>query len=153
MRVLRQVSIGLGVLLLLIQVVPYGRSHENPPVSGEPPWNAPRTRELAVRACFDCHSHETRWPWYSHVAPLSWLIQNDVDGGRRHLDFSAWDRPQKDADEAAELVEKGEMPPGSYLLAHPEARLTDAERRELIDGLRATLGEGERDGGDGGRKR
>lgn len=127
---------GVGALLVA-QAVPYGRDHSNPPVTGEPAWPSARVRELADRACFDCHSHATRWPWYSHVAPMSWLVQRDVDRGRRRLDFSAWDRPQRGAHEAAEEVEKGEMPPWFYLPLHAEARLSDAEKAELIAGLKA----------------
>jgi hypothetical protein len=121
--------------------VPYGRNHTNPPVHAEPLWDSPRTRELATRACFDCHSNETRWPWYSHVAPMSWLVQRDVDQGRRELNFSLWDRRQKRAKDAAAEVEKGEMPPGAYLMGHPEANLTEVEKADLIRGLRATFGD------------
>ena len=124
----------------LIQVLPFGRSHANPPVRTEPNWDSPQTRELADRACFDCHSNQTRWPWYSSVAPVSWLVQRDVDAGRRKLNFSEWDRPQKEAKEAAETVREGKMPIRTYLLLHPEATLSAAERRALADGLAATLG-------------
>ena len=70
-----------------------------------------QTRALAQRACFDCHSNETKWPWYSTIAPVSWLVQRDVEEGRRGLNFSEWGRPHKEANEAASSVEKGEMPP------------------------------------------
>ena len=66
----------LAALVVLPQLVPYGRDHRNPPITGTPTWDSPRTAELARRACFDCHSHETRWPWYSSLAPLSWLSLN-----------------------------------------------------------------------------
>src|SRR3954469_5582449 len=69
----------LAVLFGLIQLIPYGRTHSNPSVNVEPPWDSPRTRELAVRACFDCHSNHTKWPWYADVAPFSWVVQKDVD--------------------------------------------------------------------------
>lgn len=130
----------LGALLVLLQFVPYGRAHSNPPVRQEPAWDTAQTRALAVRACYDCHSNETAWPWYSHIAPLSWLIQRHVEDGRAHLNFSEWDRPQKEAEEAAETVREGEMPLPSYLLTHPAARLSAAERDALIRGLAATLG-------------
>jgi hypothetical protein len=132
--------LALLVLFLLMQLYPYGRAHANPPVTGEPDWDSPRTRELALRACGDCHSNETRWPWYSRVAPASWLVQHDVDEAREHLNFSEFDRPQRDADEAAEEVEEGEMPLGKYLWLHPEARLDERERADLIAGLERTLG-------------
>jgi len=127
-------------LFLIIQVVPYGRSHTNPAVGKAPAWDGPRTLALAKRACFDCHSNETTWPWYSHVAPVSWLVQDHVDEGREHLNFSEFGKHQDDAYEAAEEVAEGEMPPWDYLLTHPEARLSDVEKRELIAGLKATFG-------------
>ncbi|MBL9017964.1 MAG: heme-binding domain-containing protein [Myxococcales bacterium] len=133
-------SLALLALVLLAQLVPYGRAHTNPPVAAEPRWDSPATRALAQRACFDCHSNETSWPWYSHVAPASWLVQNHVDEGRRVLNFSEWGRPQDEADEAAQEVREGEMPPRSYLILHPEARLTAAERDQLVRGLDATFG-------------
>jgi mono/diheme cytochrome c family protein len=130
--------IGGLALFLAIQVVPYGRDHRNPPVRREPDWDRPETRSLAVRACFDCHSNETRWPWYASVAPASWLVQHDVTEGRREVNFSEWNRPQKEARESAKTVRKGEMPPWYY----PWARLSSAERRDLVRGLEATLGAG-----------
>ena len=137
---LKVLFLGLVSVFVLIQLVPYGRSHANPPVRQEPSWDRPRTRELAVRACFDCHSNQVRWPWYSHVAPISWLVQRDVDEARRELNFSEWDRPQEHAGEAAEEVAEGEMPLWFYAWLHPEARLDDAERRELVAGLQASVG-------------
>lgn len=132
-------AILLGVLAAM-QLVPAEGLGVNPPVTGEPAWDSARTHELFTRSCADCHSNRTRWPWYSRVAPLSWLVASDVREAREHLNVSEWDRPQKDADEAAEEVREGEMPLKSYLVAHPEARLTDAERAELAAGLEATFG-------------
>lgn len=139
-RRLRRGLLFTAILFGAIQFVPYGREHGNPPTRVEPTWDSPRTRELAQRACFDCHSNETVWPWYSSVAPVSWLVQRDVDHGRKQLNFSEWDRPQEEADEAAEAVENGEMPLASYLWTHPDAKLTEQERSELIAGLAATTG-------------
>ena len=127
-------------LLLVAQLVPYGRDHTNPSVTAEPHWNAPATRALAQRACFDCHSNETRWPWYSSVAPVSWLVQVDVNEGRQVVNFSEWTREYEEAQESGETVRNREMPPRIYLLMHPEARLSDAERKQLAAGLDATLG-------------
>jgi hypothetical protein len=139
-RLLRWALIAAVVLLVGAQLVPYGRAHTNPPVRAEPAWDSPRTRELAVAACFDCHSNQTAWPWYTSVAPMSWLTQRDVDEGRNVLNLSEFDRPQEEAGESAETVEEGEMPPRAYTLLHSGARLDDRERAELIAGLRATLG-------------
>jgi len=136
-------KLGLAVLALfvLLQLVPYGRGHDNPPVSGEPAWDSPRTRELFLRVCGNCHSHTTEWPWYSHVAPVSWLVQRDVDEAREHFDASAWDRGPGHSDEAAEEYEEGEMPPWFYMPLHPEAELSPEDREQLLTGLRATFGE------------
>lgn len=139
----------LAVLFLVAQVLPVGPGADNPPVTGEPEWDSPRTRELAARACFDCHSNETEWPWYQRIAPVSWLVEHDVAEAREHLNFSQWDRPQDHADDAAEEVEDGDMPLWRYLVVHPEARLSAAEREELARGLRATVGDGEQREADG----
>ena len=143
----RSTATVIAVLLLVIvgiQAVPYGRNHTNPPVRLEPPWDGERTRELAVRACFDCHSNETVWPWYTNVAPVSWWISGGVEEGREALNFSEWDRVQEEAHEAAEVVLEGEMPPNSYVLLHPEAALDPAELLDLAEGLRAAVGVGGR---------
>jgi hypothetical protein len=146
----------LAALLVVAQLLPFGRV-DNPPVRAEPAWDTPRTRELVVSACFDCHSNQSRRQWY-HLAPVSWLVAHDVAEAREHLNFSEWDREQDDAEEAPEMVEEREMPLRSYLLVHPEARLSEAERAELVRGLEATLGVEEEDaeagdGGDGRRGR
>lgn len=146
---LRKVLVG-GVAVvvigfLAIQLVPYGRDHTNPPVTGEPAWDSPATRATAVTACFDCHSNETVWPWYTNIAPMSWRVQSHVDEGREKLNFSEWGTGEQASDEIVEVVQEGEMPPWDYLLMHPEARLSDADLQVFLDGLRATFG-----GGSGG---
>ena len=135
----------LAAVFLLLQLVPYGRAHDNPPVVAEPNWDSPQTRQLAQQACFDCHSNETEWPWYSNIAPVSWLVQRHVVEGREHLNFSDWNQSHDEhghagheVEEMSEVVLEGEMPLRSFLLTHPEARLTDAERAVLADGLAAT---------------
>ena len=96
-RLVKRLIIPLGGMLLVvaaIQVVPYGQDHTNPPIVKEPAWNSASTRQLAKRACFDCHSNETRWPNYARVAPVSWLVERDVQQGREALNFSVLLRPQ-----------------------------------------------------------
>jgi hypothetical protein len=127
-------------LLVAIQLVPFGREHTNPPVTGEPKWDSPTTRALVQRACFDCHSNETTWPWYSHVAPVSWLVQRDVNGGRRHINFTEWNTPPKHTEDIRHEVEGGDMPPWFYLPMHPNAKLTAADQQALIDGATKTFG-------------
>jgi hypothetical protein len=136
-RIVLIVVAGGAGLLLAIQLVPYGHQHTNPPVTAEPAWPDPTVRALAVRACFDCHSDETNWPWYSNIAPASWLLQSDVQRGRSILNFSEWDRPQRRLGEVAEALREGEMPPAYYRLMHPAANLSASEKGQLESGLAA----------------
>lgn len=143
MSIGRIIALGLIIVVVifgLIQLVPYGRNHTNPPVIAEPDWDSPATRELAKVACFDCHSNETVWPWYSSIAPLSWLIQRDTDEGRSKLNFSTWGQGEAEFEDAAEVVQEGEMPPLQYVIMHPDARLNDAQKQQLIKGLSLSVG-------------
>ena len=127
-------------LFILIQLIPFGKSHTNPPVVVEPKWDSPETRALAQRACFDCHSNETVWPVYSNIAPISWLVAIDIADGRSVLNFSDWTAiPGLDTKEIGTVVLEGEMPPGSYLVLHPNARLTPEEAQKLAEGLTKSL--------------
>lgn len=123
-------------LAVLIQLVPYGRSHDNPAIVAEPQWSSPQVREIAVRACYDCHSNQSKWPWYSNIAPVSWLVAHDVEEGRRELNFSRWDVKQRHIKDAAEEVLEGEMPMWEYLLVHPEAKLSAADQALLVTELK-----------------
>lgn len=154
----RKLLLAFGIpvaLLLLVQLVPYGRNHTHPAAGNPTMWDSPATRDLAQRACFDCHSNETRWPWYASIAPMSWRIQSHVTEGRGALNFSAFEpgneQTAEAAGEAGEAVSKGEMPPRDYLLLHPEARLTPEEKRALVTGLETTFAAfGEKEGKRGG---
>jgi len=129
----RRLLLGLFVAFGAIQFVPVERT--NPPATAT--LDAPaNVRAILERSCFDCHSHETRWPWYSRVAPVSWLVANDVSNGREELNFSTWD--QYDARRAArrisdipEEIEEGEMPLPNYLRIHPEAKVSEVELATL----------------------
>jgi mono/diheme cytochrome c family protein len=128
------------VAFALIQLVPYRVS--NPSTRQEPKWDSPRTRQLAVAACYDCHSNETKSTWYSKIAPVSWWITNHVDNGRAALNFSEWGTARGEgAGDAAETVVDGSMPPAYYTWfgLHSAAKLTKAERDELAAGLRKSL--------------
>jgi hypothetical protein len=198
----------VGVLLLgfiAIQFVPVNRT--NPPVTTQIKWDSAQTEALATRACMDCHSNQTTWPWYSYVAPASWLIYYDVQRGRQELDLSTLgtaggpgqftshsgdlayqvgqilagsgqgegergefrgqrpegqrpegqfqgQRPQQGQQGAGgatrnfsgfaarriqEVIQNGTMPPEKYTLIHPSAKLTDAERQQLLEGFTNTL--------------
>ena len=139
-RLLLRGAVGLLVLFALMQAVPYGRSHTNPATTKEPAWDSQVTRTLFMDACGDCHSNATKWPWYSSLAPISWMTQRDVDGGRSQFDVSNWDRPQDvSAGDMSEAIRNGGMPPWFYTPMHPAASLSTADRDRLITGLARTL--------------
>ena len=121
----------------MIQLVPYGRDHANPPVTKAAAFD-PATRAIVADTCADCHSNLTRWPWYASVAPASWFVQSDVDGGRKILNFSEWDHPQPALAKLVDAIAGGRMPPLKYrvLPNHANARLSGAEKARLIAGLR-----------------
>jgi hypothetical protein len=147
---LKLAGIAIAVFIV-IQFIPYGRSHTNPAVVAEPRWNSAQTQALARRACYDCHSNQTVWPWYSNVAPVSWLVQHDVEEARGIMNLSEWRAASapasqgeqrsrlRDAAEISEAVLSSAMPPLQYLLLHPDADLSQAERRQLVTGLQAAL--------------
>jgi hypothetical protein len=141
-----RIIIAAVVVGLAIQFVPYGWRHPNPPVVQDAPWPSPEARELAVAACYDCHSNESEWPWYSYIAPMSWMVRRDVEAGRDELNFSDWGEDGGEADDAAETILEGEMPPGRYTILHSGARLSDAE----VDVLVAALEQMDEGGGNRG---
>ena len=132
-RRIRIVLLGLLVLVVGIQLVPVDRS--NPPEQGVVPAPAPVLAVLQ-RSCFDCHSNQTRWPWYTEVSPMSWFVANHVTDGRRHLNYSEWDKYPipKAAHKLEEMCEQargGDMPLPSYLWIHRGARLSPADIEAL----------------------
>lgn len=130
--------LGLAALFLLIQLVPYGRDHANPPVTQAAVFKSPQAQQLVADSCNDCHSNLTAWPWYTNVAPASWLVQQDVDEGRETMNLSEWDKPQPALDEVVEQIQSGEMPPLKYKVMpnHANARLSDKDKAALIAGFR-----------------
>lgn len=122
---------------VLIQAVPYGRQHSDPTPTKEARWSNPQARAAFNAGCADCHSDHTNWRWYSNVAPASWLIQKDVNEGRGILNLSEWDKPQPELGDIVEQISSGGMPPLQYKIAHSEAKLSAAQKRELIAGFRA----------------
>lgn len=134
-RTIRWIPLSVIVLFVLAQFVPVDRS--NPPsdprqslvATHEPPQAVATVLE---RTCHDCHSNDTKWPWYSRVAPASWLVARDVHTGRSHMNFSEWARLDtrrraRRLDEICDAVTDGWMPLGNYLRLHPNARLTPTE--------------------------
>jgi Haem-binding domain len=122
-----------AAVVLAAQLVPVPRT--NPPVESRMPA-PPEVQAILDRSCADCHSHETRWPWYAYVAPVSWLVAYDTHEAREHLNLSTFGsysakRQRNKTKEIWEEVEEGEMPLWFYVLAHPEAKLSEADRETL----------------------
>jgi len=131
---LSKILLATGAVLVALQLVRCER--DNPPVTGE--IQAPaEVKAILERACYDCHSNETVWPWYSQIAPVSWLLHHDVEEGREHLNFSEWSAlpPDKRAHKLEEIeelaVEKSDMPLPYYLPLHSNARVSDADKQVL----------------------
>lgn len=133
-RWIKRLAIAFVVTLIAVQFVPVNRI--NPPVEGKPVMSA-ELEPVVRRACYDCHSNETRWPWYTGIAPISLLIARDVQEGRRELNFSTWDRyderrKARKLNEIVKEVEKGTMPPWYYVPVHPDARLSPAQQELIV---------------------
>jgi hypothetical protein len=131
--VAKWVGIGASVVFLLAQVIPVDRSN---PLMVQEMTADPEIMQILRRSCFDCHSNETVWPWYSYVAPVSWLVAYDVREGRRELNFSEFNRISASdlrevIEEIGEEVEEGKMPPSIYTVTHPSARLSSDDIRKL----------------------
>ena len=125
------------VLFGLIQLIPIDRS--NPAVTTEPKWSSPDARALVKQSCFQCHSNETEWPWYSYIAPASWLIKFDVVEGRAKFNFSEWDKRPGELNEMVREINRGSMPPLQYAIFHPESKLSAQQKKALIDALNASV--------------
>jgi len=137
----RRHQIGLGVLALfaVAQAIPVERTN---PAARSDVQAPPEVSALLRRACYDCHSNETRWPWYSQVAPVSWFLAHHVEEGRKELNFSEWpvldfEAQGHDLQDIEEQVSEGKMPLRTYKLLHPEARLDEAERSRLLQWARS----------------
>ena len=123
----------LAALALLIQLVPVTR--DNPPVVGDLAA-PPEVKALLKRVCYNCHSHETEWPFYSYIAPVSWLVAADVHEARTWVNFSKWSEQSEMArtfirQNVWSMIEKDKMPPWNYRLMHPESHLTEAEKATI----------------------
>ena len=134
-RALKIAALAAVGLFVLAQLVPYGRDHSNPAVTQAAVWPAGKGEQVAEQSCYDCHSNLTKWRWYSNVAPISWLVQHDVEDGRDALDFSEWDRGQPPLGDVLEQVSGGGMPPTQYTLIHPSTSLSSEEKTRLADAL------------------
>jgi len=152
-KVVRYVLMVLVLVLVVGQIVPYPPK-ENPSVGEEIPAS-PEVRSILQASCYDCHSNETVWPWYSFVVPTKWLVRHDVVEGRSHLNFSTWgeysdQQASHRLEEVVEVIQDGEMPLGFYVWLHGEAALSPAEADRLIEWARSLGGQTQAEGDEGG---
>jgi hypothetical protein len=137
-----------GFLLawLLVSVLVHPVPHQDSDRTGMPVLMGsdlpPAVADVFAHACVNCHSEKTSWPWYSQVAPISWLVEGDVKHAREHLNLSRWDTVEA-VDQRmlltaiATVIENHEMPPHKYLVLHPEARLSAEDSVRVIEWARA----------------
>jgi hypothetical protein len=142
---MKKAIIVIIAILVIIQFFRIDKS--NPPANMEKDFititNPPTDMGIMLKeSCYDCHSHHTKYPWYSNIAPVSWLLKEHVNNGRNHLNFSVWtdykeSKKNHKLDECIEMIETGEMPMKGYVLLHEEADLTDAQKKAMIDWFRS----------------
>lgn len=142
---LKRIGIAFIVVFIVIQVFRINKTIT--PVNEQTDFMAvtqtnPEVATILKNACYDCHSNQPTYPWYTSVAPVSWWIKNHINEGSKHLNFSIWQtytvkRKDHKLEECVEMIEEGEMPINSYTWMHPEAKLTDAQKQLLIDWFKA----------------
>lgn len=140
----KYIYLALGVIFVVMQF--FGIDKTNPPIDEAKTFIAmenpdAETLQLMKTACYDCHSHQTEYPWYTSLAPLSWWINGHIEHGREHLNLSAWgDYTDKQRshkiEEVIEVVDGKEMPMLTYWLVHWEAKLTPEQRTQITDFMR-----------------
>lgn len=146
----REKLLGAGALMMFGVIQFVGPWPTNPPVIKSHTMQSqlqipPAMASIMNRACVDCHSHETRWPWYSHVAPVRWWLVNHVNKGRKDLNFSEWTQYQPSFAAAtlgsmSDAAARGLMPLASYGTLHQQAKLTDEEAKAFCDWAKAERG-------------
>ena len=140
MKKVLSILVGVGILVfILIQFIPFGHEHANPAMVSEPQWSSPEARALVKQNCFQCHSNETDWTWYSNIAPASWLIQYDVNAAREQFNFSDWNNNPGDLNEMTRVIKAGRMPPIQYTIFHPSAKLNAQQKQDLINALTSSI--------------
>lgn len=135
-------NIGIALIVILIVIQFFRIDKTTQPINTAKDFifvtNAnPEVANILRVACYDCHSNQPVYPWYTNVAPVSWWVKNHINEGSRHLNFSLWGeykdkRKHHKLEECIELVEEGEMPMSSYTWMHKEAKLTDAQKLQLV---------------------
>lgn len=136
----RKIFLGLGMFVIMIQFIKIDKVNPGYAQSGDflnMTLPDQEIKSLIVDACYDCHSYETEYPWYTNVSPISLWIDHHIQDGRKHLNFSIWREYEKKRQdhkihECIEMLEEKEMPMNSFTWTHPEARLTDEQNEQLI---------------------
>jgi len=143
---LKRTAIGAAVVVALAQFIPVRKTNPTFDPVGTI-WSAtsapPQIIATFQRSCQDCHSNLTKWPWYSHVAPVSWVVASDVSDGRRHFNVDEWgsysmEKKQSRLTKICEELKSGDMPDSKYTLIHRSAKLSEQERTALCDWAEAT---------------
>ena len=142
---MKKILVILLVAVVLIQFFPIDKNNPAPTPGMDflKIKNTPESAATLIRnGCYDCHSNESKYPWYSNMQPIAWFLKDHIDEGRKELNFSTFAtyEPKRQAHklfEAVEMIEKGEMPLDSYILAHPEAKYTEAQKQEVIQYLKS----------------
>lgn len=135
--IMKKIAVALVVVLIIIQFFRIDKT--NPAVNQEMDFltikNTPAsTAQIIKTSCYDCHSNETKYPWYSNIQPVAWFLKAHIDEGRKHLNFSTFatydaKRQAHKMEESAEVIEKGEMPLDSYTMIHSDAKLNEAQKQ------------------------
>ena len=137
----------LVAVFVLIQFVPYGRDHTDPPVTNSFKWTSMQAKAIARRSCYDCHSNHTKYWWAVDIAPFSWLAAHDIQDGRARLNFSEWTGSLSTP--VLESAVSNNMPPLQYTLLHPHAKLSAADKQTLLDGFQQSVAAMDNGGGSG----
>ena len=145
---LKNISIALIFILLMIQSIQIDKTIE--PVNPATDFISVTAANTEVAgllktACYDCHSNQPTYPWYTNIAPVSWWIKHHINEGSQHLNFSIWGtysekRKNHKLEECIEMIEEGEMPMYSYTLMHKEAKLADSQKLQLVQFFKALKG-------------
>ncbi|BBM81768.1 heme-binding domain-containing protein [Candidatus Uabimicrobium amorphum] len=135
----KRILLILFVVFVVMIIASYfaAGEHSNPEITNTVEWDSPQTKKYFYAACADCHSHETKWPWYSHFAPISQMIIDHVESGRNRFNISV--RKMGRSKEAVVEIESGNMPLPEYIDMHSEAVLTTEQKKEFIEGLKKTF--------------
>jgi hypothetical protein len=134
MKWIKKIVMFLVIALVAMQFIPVERSN---PSDRNQITTPPEVKTILRRACYDCHSNETRWPWYARVAPISFWLSHDVKEGRKEVNFSIWDRyderrKNRKLKEIVKEVKDGDMPPWYYVPVHADAKLSQGDGEAIV---------------------